>query len=115
MRVDLSLRCVLLGALYDQAPLSSTLKRQSTLESPTVPHSAPHRARLCRADDSKDQEESSDDSDDDDAGMDTVAQKLNHLYEKLKEGMNAFMSALAEGIVDLLEVRCFRGEGVGDG
>ncbi|CAM9441282.1 unnamed protein product [Ectocarpus fasciculatus] len=56
-----------------------------------------------KADDSKDQEDTSDDSDDDDPGMDTVAQKLNHLYDKLKEGMNAFMSALAEGVVDLLE------------
>ncbi|CAB1103909.1 unnamed protein product [Ectocarpus sp. CCAP 1310/34] len=54
-------------------------------------------------DDSKDKGKSSEDSDDDDPGMDTVAQKLNFLYEKLKEGLNAFMSALAEGIVDLLE------------
>lgn len=107
---------MLLGAPYDQAPLSSTLnvERQSTLEWSTMPQSPPHRTRLCRADDSKDQEKSSEDSDDDDPGMDTVAEKLNYLYEKLKEGLNSFMSALAEGVVDLLEVRwLFSGRGGG--
>ncbi|CAN0204198.1 unnamed protein product, partial [Ectocarpus sp. 8 AP-2014] len=52
--------------------------------------------------DSKDKD-SSDDSDDDDSGKDSMADMLQYLYGKFKEGLNAFMSALAEGFLDVLE------------
>ncbi|CAM9111431.1 unnamed protein product [Ectocarpus sp. 4 AP-2014] len=52
--------------------------------------------------DSKDKD-ASDNSDDDDSGKDSMADQLEYLFGKSKEGLNAFMSALAEGFLDVLE------------
>ncbi|CAM9107034.1 unnamed protein product, partial [Hapterophycus canaliculatus] len=56
------------------------------------------------AEDSQDQG-SSEERDDsgNNPGVDSMAEKLQHLFEKLKEGLNAFMVALTEGVIDLVE------------
>lgn len=44
-----------------------------------------------------------------------MGDQLHYLFGKFKEGLNAFMSALAEGFLHIMEVRYCGGEGAGEG